>query len=487
MLNPVEHLVFRAKLQPDGIALQSLSSSTNYRALLALVRKTAERLRQAGVKPGQVVLTCLPNKNVDWIVTLALFHEGAITCSNHGFSETPAELNVDFSIINKNASFNPPGQAILVDASWFESEQTGAAPEIAPQAYPSADSLCRLVLTSGTTGHRKVVPLTVRHVEDRARSYIARWSAFGSEINAMALSTYGGFNVALCNLMAGTPLYTASNPSELVTLLSQFQVGFLAGSPLQLGNFVEEIKKRSIRLTSLKAVRYGGGAASVRLIRNIQGYLCGNVIDAYSSTEAGNTAAHLSHTAMHIPGAAGYSLPDVEFQVVGPNDEPLPLGQEGTIRVKTPYMVNGYYNNPDLTEKFFKQGWFYPGDRGRIQEDGLLVLSGRESELINRGGVKIDPVALDHPICEFDGVEDAAVFGIENASGVQEVCAALVVGESFQFDALKEFLKNRFGLARSPDHFFRVDKIPRNQMGKPLRHELARKYEDLLKKGVVQK
>ena len=480
MLNLIDHLYFRAKFQPDAIALQSLNSSISNRMLLMLVQKVARKLRERGVKPGHVVVTCLPEKNIDWIVTLALFHEATVTCSNHGYSQIPSELDVDYFVTKRSIPHFHLDKTIVVDPEWFKQDPTQQT-DTDPVSYESEESLCRLVLTSGTTGQRKVVPLTISQVESRVKSYVGRWSSYGSEVNVMALSTYGGFNVALGNLLAGTPLYYANSASDLLVLLDQFQVGFLAGSPAQLANLINEIQKTSFRLTSLKAVRYGGGPASARLINNIQSILCPNVIDSYSSTEAGNICAHLAHTAREIGGAAGYPLPNVEIQVVDENGLILGFNQEGAVRVKTPYMVHGYFNNTEKTMVFFKAGWFFPGDRGKILKDGMLVLCGREGELINRGGIKIDPGSIDPMICDFEGVEDAAVFGAESFSGVEELCVALVVTDRFQIKQLKENLIRSLGQARAPSFFFRVKKIPRNEMGKPLRHELTRMLEETVK------
>lgn len=484
MHNLIDHLSFRARFQPEAVALQSLNDSVSYRMLLILVRQVARKLRDHGVRPGLVVMTCLPEKNVDWMVTLALFHEAVLTCSNHGYSQPPPELEVDYVVTDRNIDHFPPDQTIVIDSEWFKQDQTRDIDnDIGQKSYASEKSLCRLVLTSGTTGHRKVVPLALHEVEARVRSYVSRWASYGEEVNAMALSTYGGFNVALGNLVAGTPLYYANSVDDLLSLLNQFQVGFLAGSPAQLAGLIDRLQKKSIRLTSLKAVRYGGGAASARLIGNIQSRLCPNVVDTYSSTEAGNTCACLAHTARDITGAAGYPLPEVELQVVDEQGAQLGFDQEGAVRVKTPYMVHEYFNNPEKTMESFRDGWFYPGDRGKILKDGLLVLCGRESELINRGGIKVDPGAIDHLICDFEGVEDAAVFGVENSSGIKELCAALVTTDQFRIRPLKESLLQRLGRDRTPGLFFRVKQIPRNQMGKPLRLELARMFEEAVKNG----
>jgi len=136
-------------------------------------------------------------------------------------------------------------------------------------------------------------------------------------------------------------------------------------------------------------------------------------------------------------------------------------------------MACEYFRDPEESRKFFRDGWFYPGDRGRLLADGLLVLSGRESELINCGGVKIDAALIDQSLLDHEGVIDAAAFGIEGKTGIQEVAAALVVADGFDFEALHAALLAKLGKVGAPQQFFRVKEIPRNEMGKVMRTQLA--------------
>jgi acyl-coenzyme A synthetase/AMP-(fatty) acid ligase len=182
--------------------------------------------------------------------------------------------------------------------------------------------------------------------------------------------------------------------------------------------------------------------------------------------------------------ACGYLYPDAAVEVVGESDESLPYGVEGLLRFKRPHMVNEYYNDPLLSAKYFRDGWFYSGDRGRLMNDGLLILTGRDSELINRGGIKIDPVSIDHYLVDYPGVEDAAAFGFINKIGVQDVAVAIVIADNFDIDTLKIKLHEKLGGARYPSYFIKVNKIPRNQMGKVMRGQLSKQFDQLVKSNM---
>ncbi len=100
MLNPIKYLEFRAKMEPEKLALCDLSNSIDYRRLSIFVKKIAKKLEAAGVKPGNLVFTCLP-RSFDWVFTNALFHEACITCSNLDYHTPDPRLPADWIISAK--------------------------------------------------------------------------------------------------------------------------------------------------------------------------------------------------------------------------------------------------------------------------------------------------------------------------------------------------------------------------------------------------
>ena len=143
-------------------------------------------------------------------------------------------------------------------------------------------------------------------------------------------------------------------------------------------------------------------------------------------------------------------------------------------------MANKYFQSTEFNY-LFEDGWFYPGDMGKLDSKGLLTLSGRSDEVINRGGVKIDPSSIDDYLSSQSGVKDVATFKVLTSQGDVKLLSVLVVEDKSTFDI--EALKNNFlktlGNARIPDKFELVDEIPRSSMGKTPRKELSDKYQHL--------
>ena len=159
MANLIDHLVYRAHFDPKAIALQDLERQLTFGQLFFLVKRFSSKLRQAGIKPGDIVITSFLDNYLDWIITLALFHEATITCSNHGYA--PIDNSIDYDwVITDRADLFEPGKTILVDNDWVADAQNQSY-EIDQFNYESNDSVPRLILTSGTTGQTKVVPWNI--------------------------------------------------------------------------------------------------------------------------------------------------------------------------------------------------------------------------------------------------------------------------------------------------------------------------------------
>jgi acyl-CoA synthetase (AMP-forming)/AMP-acid ligase II len=79
-------------------------------------------------------------------------------------------------------------------------------------------------------------------------------------------------------------------------------------------------------------------------------------------------------------------------------------------------MPNHFLSDPIATSNSFKDGYFYPGDLGLINEKGRLVLAGRRDELLNLGGVKANPESLEEIALTVEGVLEAAAFSIQSST-----------------------------------------------------------------------
>jgi acyl-CoA synthetase (AMP-forming)/AMP-acid ligase II len=173
------------------------------------------------------------------------------------------------------------------------------------------------------------------------------------------------------------------------------------------------------------------------------------------------------------PGAVGYVHPGVEVQVVDEDDVPLPPGTEGILRVRSENCVEQYFGDATGSASVFKGGWFYPGDVGSVSREGLLSVAGRTNELINHGGLQVNPHVIEDVLLSFEGIGEAAAFGAPDAMGITQIWAAIVPKKPVDSAAVFAHCSER--LAESTPRFIiQMKSLPRNDAGKILRNELSK-------------
>jgi acyl-coenzyme A synthetase/AMP-(fatty) acid ligase len=144
----------------------------------------------------------------------------------------------------------------------------------------------------------------------------------------------------------------------------------------------------------------------------------------------------------------------------------------GEVRYSSPELVQRYYRDPAATAEALRDGFFYPGDRGFVSSAGELFIVGRMDDVINIGGVKVDPNELERIAVGTEGVVDAAVFAHEGTDGRPSLAMALVTTTAHAMKSVDERIRAQ-SIATVPAVYFRVMELPRNEMGKLKRDNLA--------------
>ena len=164
-------------------------------------------------------------------------------------------------------------------------------------------------------------------------------------------------------------------------------------------------------------------------------------------------------------------LPGAQLEVVDAQGAPVAAGASGEIRATVEGMPDGYLGADAADRTRFRDGWFYPGDRGHVSAEGLVFVEGRTDELINMGGRKLAPQVAEAILEEHPGVASAAVFVSDEGVEGPRLTALVVASGPLDLGAL-----HRHALARlevlAPVRYLKVPKLPRNDMGKLVRDAL---------------
>jgi acyl-CoA synthetase (AMP-forming)/AMP-acid ligase II len=167
-------------------------------------------------------------------------------------------------------------------------------------------------------------------------------------------------------------------------------------------------------------------------------------------------------------------LNDIVAEIVDDDDQPVADNVIGNIRLKTtPRHVAGYYMDPEETALKFRNGWFYPGDLASRDEQGRIFIKGRKnSNMLNLGGVKLDPTAIESLIKEVEGVDDCLVFKNSNLTLDVQLSVFIVCKTDDRqqiIDSMPENINRKAGVSHVPKTIYFVRSIPLNDNGKPWR------------------
>lgn len=117
------------------------------------------------------------------------------------------------------------------------------------------------------------------------------------------------------------------------------------------------------------------------------------------------------------PGSVGLPMINDEIEIVDKDENGI-----GELRVKGPNVMLGYYEMPELTAEVLKDGWFYTGDLGYIDKDGVLFITGRNKNMIVlKNGKKVFPEELETLVSRIDLVEECMVFGLPNKDDKNDI------------------------------------------------------------------
>jgi long-chain acyl-CoA synthetase len=266
------------------------------------------------------------------------------------------------------------------------------------------------------------------------------------------------------------------------------RIGHFAAVPTIYYDLLTNPAVRAADLGSLVRPEVGGAECPQEFLRLYRERFGAEVSIGYGMTEAPTAVTRSSGERPPVAGLCGRALAHLRITIRDEEGLELPIGKIGEICVEaatsgpwagvyTPML--GYWNRPDETVRALRDGVYRTGDMGELDVAGDLYIRGRRNDLILRGGANVYPAEIERVLQADERVAACAVFGVADERLGERVVAAIqrtATCGPLADEELTAQLRQRCGeeLARYkiPEQFFFVEDIPRNAMGKIVKHEL---------------
>ncbi len=474
--NPFQALVQQAEKRPDLPAIYYAGKVFSYAELLTLTRKVASKLSNLGIGKNHLVGLHFANPLMGWACSLALFQIEAISCSLTNVASISKELIFDY-YLRDNLSLDikdPRTQSFEIDGTWI-ADISLSQEHLIEQASNEEDKTCRLVMSSGSTGDAKAVPLSSKMLMSRSEIFSELDPNMGCELLLSDTSNSVGLYKAVASLISGKPFSFGYTYEQIERDLLEVPLTNIIGSPLQLSALVEYLEAKQYKsFGNVKRVTSVGSTLSTNLAIRLEELFAPkvNVVSIYGSTELGPVASFQSRDSDNKFCEEGHIFPFAQVEIVDKKGRQCIAEVKGEIRVKSKTMAHSYFPS-DTSGGIFKDGWFYPGDLGSLTKQGFLQILGRVGEVFNIGGVKVNPNEVDSFLLKQAGIRDALCCNVVSDNGVDELYAAVVVEEPFDLIQLTQRTAFEFG-GFFPIQLVAVKAIPQTSAGKPSRAQTRR-------------
>ena len=492
-----------ATTRPDKTALVDGAGRYTYGALARLVERVAYGLAAHGLGRGDVISCQLPNWNEFIVLLLAAARLGAIVhpvpaiyrASElrfmvnrlesravvipgvfRGFDhaamlaalrpELPSVKEVFVARGAPAAGMAP--LAVLTDTAW-EARQGRA-----PLAGSDPDQVSEIIFTSGTTGEPKGAMHTPATVLADVQRVIERLEFSERDVVFMA-STFAHqtgylFGYCLTMVLGATGVWLdVWNPTEAARLIAAERATFTMGATPFLQDLAGVPGDHDF--SSLRLFISAGAPIPRALVREARQRLGCAISAGWGMTENGLVTCNaLTDPEEKVFGTDGRPVPDMELRIVDGEGRPLPAGAEGDLLVRGPSQFVGYFKRPDFTrESHTADGWFRTGDRGRLDADGYLSVTGRSKDIIIRGGENIPVVEVENALFTHPKIASVAIVAMPDPRLGERGCAFVIprAGQSVTLAEIVAYLDSQ-QLARQkfPERVEIVREFPMTPSGK---------------------
>jgi cyclohexanecarboxylate-CoA ligase len=498
-----------ATRRPDRTAMVDGEGRCTWAELARRVERVAHGLAAHGVEPGRTIACQLPNWSEFVVVLLAAARLGAVAnpippiyraselrfILNHlqavalvipgvfrGFDHAAmvAALRPEVPTLERVfVARGAPGPgmlpfSLLTEIAWEARAHRRSLPGTAP------DDVHEVIFTSGTTGEPKGVMHTPNTVLANVWPVIERLDLSGRDVVLMA-STFAhqtGYLFGYCATLAlgatgvWLDVWSAERAARLV---ERERVTFTMGATPFLRDLTYVAGHHDF--SSFRVFISAGAPIPRSLVGDARARLGCTISPGWGMTENGLvTCVGPRDPEEKRVATDGSPARGMELAILDAGGRPAPADTEGDLVVRGASQFVGYAGRPELTrECHTADGWFRTGDRGRIDPDGFLTITGRTKDLVIRGGENIPVAEVENVLFTHPKVAGVAVVAMPDARLGERACAFVVPrpGTAPTLAELVAFLDaHQLARQKFPERLELIDEFPMTPSGKVQKYRL---------------
>jgi len=340
--------------------------------------------------------------------------------------------------------------------------------------------------TSGTTGLPKGAMVSHYNLEMNGYNQIIADSASAEDSNLISSPIYhmGAVFMAITYMMLGCTQYILSKftAEGWLALMQSSKASVSLLIPTMINAVVNDKKFDDYDLQNLRLIFYGGGPMPPAVLkRAINGLNC-SFNQGYGLTET--LEATFLGPNDHVPdgnpeqqkrlGSCGQEAVGAEVRIVNDEAEELAKNEIGEIIIRSRSVISAYWNLPEESEKAIRNGWFFTGDLGYLDEDRYLYVVDRKKDMVISGGVNIYTREIESRLFQHPAILEAAIIGLADDEWGEIVTAVVVLkdDENVESEELIAFCAEKLASYKKPKKVLFIESLPKNPSGKVLKREL---------------
>ena len=333
------------------------------------------------------------------------------------------------------------------------------------------DSIAILMLSSGTTGVPKLIPITHRMIYWHIYGYNQKFQ-FTSDDNYLAClpiaHKIGLYSPGILNVFFAGGKAVLCNNLDCDDIFAQIEKENITITALvpTLARIWDQYLSQGCRydLSSIRKIIIGGSFVDESLVTKLIEKVECAILPFYGTTEG--LALYSIYDSSNLGGTVGYRYSVSgyeEIRIIDENEMDVPNGEEGELIIRGPFTIQSYYNEEaGMKDKFTADGFYRTGDKVKWDSTYGYQVLGRITDQINRSGEKIEPREIERFISEHPNVDEAVVVGVEDFLMGERICAFIMAAdEKINLSHIRKFLMEK-GLAtyKLPDQLVKIDEWP---------------------------